>query len=270
MNDLEIKLLLQSVQEKYGYDFTNYKTGSVARRLDLFLASSGRKHLSELIPLVLHNPETFDLLLNTLTINVTGMFRDPAIFSFIREKIFPVLATFPRLNIWSAGCSSGQEAYSLAILLKEAGLYSQSRIYGTDINSNIINDAKEGIYAAREFADYSKNYVESGGKTSLSDYYHVRYGSGIISEGIRKNVSFFRHNLASESVFIEAQLIMCSNVLIYFNEILQKKVFDLFYNSLHGSGYLVLGIKEKVPSSLLNTRFEKISPDLPVYRKISA
>jgi len=268
MRDMEIELLLQSIKEKYGYDFTEYKQASLQRRLSLFLETSGKQHFSELIPLLLHDNEMFRQLLNTLTINITEMFRDPAIYRYVCEKIIPVLASFPRINIWSAGCSTGQEAYSLGILLMEAGLKNRSHIFGTDINERIVNLAREGIYFDTDFENYSKNYLNSGGTQSLDNYVQFKYGKGIISTRVKENISFFNHNLATDGSFIEAQLIVCSNVLIYFNPNLQKKVWELFYHSLHNFGYLVLGIKEKIPETMLGKMFQKVSPQLPVYRKI--
>jgi len=267
MRNLEINLLLQAIKEAYGYDFTEYKMASLKRRLDLFLSSCAKEHISELIPLVLHNPDKFVLLVNSLTIGITEMFRDPPLYNFIRKEIVPELKTFPSVNIWGAGCSTGQEIYSLAILLFEEGLYSKSRIYGTDINPGFLAEASEGIYPQQNFAGYSTNYLNSGGKASLNNYIHVKYGKGIVDDSIRKNVSFFKHNLVSDQKFIEAQLIFCSNVLIYFNQELQKKVFRLFYDSLHSYGFLVLGPQERIPDHLLGYMFEKISPSLPIYKK---
>ena len=269
MIESEMKLFLQSVKDKYGYDFTEYKTASLQRRLSIFLSTSEKHSLTELLPVLLHDQTEFETLVNVLTINMTEMFRDPEVFRFIRENLIPTLATFPHINIWSAGSSTGQEAYSLAILLQEEGIYNRSHIYGTDINTPNITDAKKGIYFENDFREYSANYISSGGHHSLFDYCHINYGKGIITESIRKNVSFFKHNLVCDNSFIEAQMIMCSNVFIYFNETLQKRVLDLFYNSLHHSGFLILGIKEKVPEFMLGKKFEKISPKFPVYRKIN-
>lgn len=268
MINLEIRLLLEAVKEYYGYDFTGYKGASLKRRLDIFLSACHKEHFSELIPLVLHNPDKLRLLVNTLTIGITEMFRDPHEFRYIREKIVPELRSFPLINIWSAGCSTGQEPYSLSIMMKEAGLLNRSHLFGTDINQDLINSASEGIYSEEELALYSKNYLESGGSNSLSDYFHVRYGKGIINEDIRKHVSFFKHNLVTDQDFIECQLIMCSNVLIYFNKELQNKVWNLFYNSLHNFGYLILGKQEKLPDYMLGDRFKKVSLDLPIYKKV--
>jgi len=267
MTNLEIRLLLEAIKEHYRYDFTEYKSSSLRRRLDIFLSACQKQYFSELIPLVLHNPDKLRLLINTLTIGITEMFRDPPIFRFIVEKIIPSLRSFSLINIWSAGCSTGQEPFSLSILMKEAGLLNRSHVFGTDINQDFINAASEGIYSEEEFSLYSKNYVESGCPVSLSEYFHVRYGKGIVNDDIRKHVSFFKHNLVTDHDFVECQLIMCSNVLIYFNKELQNKAWNLFYNSLHNFGYLVLGKQEKLPDHMLVDRFKKVSDDLPIYQK---
>ena len=264
----EMDLLLLAVKDKYGYDFTGYKYASLERRLSLYLNSSEKEHYSELIPDLLHDPGKFEILLNTLTINITEMFRDPPIYQVIRNDIIPWLATFPRINIWSAGCSSGQEAYSIAIILHESGLYSRTKIYGTDINSSILKTARNGIFKEADFKIYSKSYIDAGCKSSLSDYFYLNYGNSLIHDSVKSNISFFNHNLVTDDSFIEAQLIICSNVLIYFNTVLQNRVWNLFYNSLHSYGFLVLGNKEKIPEQMLGRMFEKISANLPVYRKV--
>ena len=268
MKQLEIKLLLQAIKEAYGYDFSEYRIASLQRRLELYLASSGKEHLSELIYMILQDSAQFHSLLNTLTISITEMFRDPPLFKFIRDELIQKLATFPVINVWSAGCSTGLEAYSLAILFEEAGLYRRTQIYGTDINPRLLKEASAGIYPEDEFAAYSENYNKSGGSHSLSEYFHMNYRKGLINEKLKSHVSFFSHNLVTDSNFIEAQMIICSNVLIYFNQDLQRKVLNLFYNSLHNFGYLVLGMKERVPDAMLGKMFEKISPHLPVYQKV--
>ncbi|MDH5656034.1 MAG: hypothetical protein OEZ34_09015, partial [Spirochaetia bacterium] len=186
-----------------------------------------------------------------------------------KEEVFPYLLSYPRVNIWSAGCSTGEEAYTLAVMIKESGLLSKTRIYATDINSKVLNSAKEGIFNQHDILKNTDNYFESGGEKKLDNYYFSKYNKTIFHEDLRNIISVFSHNMTADASFIEAQLIVCSNVLIYFNEQLQKKVLRLFHESLCSSGFLILGPKERVPPDFLGGYFEKVSPELPVFRKIN-
>jgi len=268
MENAEIDHLLNWIKLEHGYDFLNYKKASLRRRLEFFLATQKKASLSEIFPLICENGSLLQALVATFSIHVTEMFRDPDIYRVIREKILPKLATFSQIKIWSAGCSSGLEPYSLAILLAEADLLRKSQIYATDISSDILDKAKDGIFEEKEYIQYSQNYYNSGGQTPFSEFFHFNRNHVIVADRLKKHISFFRHNLTSDTGFIEVQLIVCSNVMIYFNEILQKSVLRIFYDSLHNFGYLVLGSKEKVPESMSGL-FEKISHNLPVYKKVA-
>lgn len=266
--DLEISLLLKSIQERYGYDFSIYKQAILKRRIVKFLDESKKESVSELISPLIHDPPYFQSFIDAISINVTELFRDPGVFQLLRDEVIPYLKTFPLVNIWSAGCATGEEPYSLAILAAESGLLKRTYIYATDISSKAIAQAKEGVYQEDEILKSEKHYIESGGAGSLSDYYHANYNSLIFNEELRKSISFFEHNLEQDQSFIEAQLIMCSNVLIYFNSPFQERLFRLLHESLTPGGYLAIGVKEKVPDSLLGSLYEKVSPKYPVYKKI--
>ena len=268
IDDVSVSSILTAIREKFGHDFTGYKKTSRQRRLEKFLYDRGHKNLQEMIPDILEDRLSFQEIVDAITVNVTDMFRDPSIFSFIQNKIFPYLLSYPNVNIWSAGCATGEEAYSLAILAEESNLLKKTKIYATDISSASLENAKCGIFEESRFLARTDGYRKSGGEKHLFDYYHSKYGAVILSEKIRKSVSFFQHNMCSDRSFIDSHLIMCSNVMIYFDEDLKRKVLHLFYQSLNKNGFLVLGAKERIPEDMIGNYFEKISSELPVYRKI--
>jgi len=267
MDEHEYAELLEIVRETYDYDFRGYRTESLYRRIAQFMEMAGARSPRELIEPLREDPELFDSFVERLCISYSEMFRDPPIYKFLRREIIPRLRSFPRINIWSAGSAHGEEAYSLAILLEEENLYDRARIYATDISKTAIQSSKEGIFNQEQLRKYAENYAAAGGVNSFSDYVHLRYGRGIIKDRIKSRVSFFTHNLTRETSFIEAQLIVCSNVFIYFNEQLQQRLLELFYRSLSPYGFLALGVKERVPDRMLGKYFFPINSNLPVFAR---
>lgn len=265
--DLEMDLLFQAIFQKYGYDFKNYSKAHLKRRIIHRLKLSGLNTISELQNKVLWEKDFYRILLQDLSINVTEMFRDPSFYQVFRETILPVLSTYAHIKVWHAGCATGEEVYSLAIILKEENLLDRSRIYATDFNKNVLELAKQGIYKKQDMELYSKNYLESGGKGQLSDYYNSKYGSVMFDKSLTKNVVFADHNLVTDGVFAEVNLVFCRNVLIYFDKLLQNKVLNLFYNSLAKNGYLCLGTKESIRFTELENSFSVIDKKNKIYKK---
>jgi chemotaxis protein methyltransferase CheR len=242
--DIEIELLLEAVYRKYGYDFRSYSRVHVKRRILNRLKFSEYSSISEVQHQLLYDKDFFHLLLLDLSLNVTEMFRDPKFFLAVRNNIVPYLKTYPFIKIWHAGCATGEEVYSMAIIMHEEGLYDKCIFYATDFNQIAISKAHEAIYPVKYMKLFSENYQKAGGRFSLSDYFHINYESAILNKKLKKNIVFSDHNLVSDGVFGEMNLIICRNVLIYFNRELQNKVFKLFYQSLISGGILCLGSKE--------------------------
>lgn len=265
--NLEIELLLEAIFQQYGYDFRNYSKAHVKRRLLSRLSSSGLKSISEMQHKVLHEPGFFDQLLRDLSINVTEMFRDPSFYLAIRKEIIPILKTYPFIKVWHAGCSTGEEVYSFAILLKEEGLYNRVQIYATDFNTNVLEIAKKGIYPINRIKEFTANYQQAGGRQSFSDYYMADYNSVIFDQSLKKNIVFAEHNLVTDSVFAEVNIIICRNVLIYFNRDLQDTVFNLFSDSLINGGFLCLGSKETIQFSSKAGLYETVNFQEKLYKK---
>lgn len=240
------RLLLEAIRERYDYDFSHYRQASFKRRLRRFLDTENLSSTAELIPRLLLEPRFFQLFLQTISISVTEMFRDPLSFAALREKVFPHLATYPSLKIWHAGCASGEEVYALAIFLVEAGLYERSRIYATDINDKVLAMARDGIYPVDKIRQFSLSYQQAGGQGSLSDYFHASHKSAIFRAELKKNIVFASHNLAADASFGAMHLIVCRNVLIYYDKILQRRILQLFLDSLVERGFLWLGTKENI------------------------
>ncbi|NQU88020.1 MAG: protein-glutamate O-methyltransferase CheR, partial [Mariniphaga sp.] len=253
--NMEVELLLQAVHQMYGYDFRNYSKAHLKRRILHRLKLIGLNTVSELQNKVLWEKNFYRTFLQDLSINVTEMFRDPPFYKILREKVIPVLSTYAHIKVWLAGCSSGEEVYSLAILLNEENLLSRTRIYATDFNKNVLELAKQGIYKKQDMELYESNYNKSGGKGKLSDYYTSKYGSVMFDKSLSKNVVFADHNLVTDSVFAEVNMVFCRNVLIYFDKILQNKVLSLFNNSLSNKGFLCLGTKESIRFTDQETSF---------------
>jgi chemotaxis protein methyltransferase CheR len=264
---IEVKLLLEGIYQVYGYDFREYSEASLRRRLTQWLSGSGFATLSLAQSQLLRDRALFDTLIKGITVNVSDMFRDPPFFRTIREQVVPHLKTYPFVKIWHAGCSTGEEVYSMAILLLEEGLKGRFRIYATDINEEVIRKAQEGIYPLRELQTFTRNYQHAGGKGSFSDYYTARYDHAILSPSLRENIVFAAHNLTVDADFGEMNLILCRNVMIYFKQPLKERVLGLFDRSLAPGGFLCLGTKESLEQRKISDRYEALSPRLQIYRK---
>ena len=264
---IEIQLLLEAIHMKYGYDFRSYAKASIKRRILHRLSLSGLKTISEMLHRILNDEEFFSTLLLDLSINVTEMFREPDFFKAVKEKIVPGLKILPFIKVWHAGCSTGEEVYSLAIVMKEEGLYDKTQIYATDFNEKAIEKAKEGIYPIDRMKEYTENYRKAGGLASFADYYTARYDNAIMETSLEKNIVFSDHNLATDGVFGEMNLILCRNVLIYFNRKLQDRAIKLFADSLCDGGFLCLGSKESIRFSKYSDDFEDVAMGERIYRK---
>jgi chemotaxis protein methyltransferase CheR len=267
LEKIETELLLEAIFKHYGYDFRDYASASLKRRLQHNLTVNQCKTISELLTKILHDKKAFEKLLYDISVTVTEMFRDPYTYKSIHKYVIPVLRTYPYIKIWHAGCATGEEVYSMAILLHEEGLLEKTHIYATDINLRSLEIAREGIYPADEIKKHTKNYQLAGGKHSLSEYYHVKYGSAKIIDFLKKNITFTYHNLAVDHSFCEVQVIICRNVLIYFNQSLQNHVLKLFDNSLCNGGFLYLGSKESIQYTSLKEKYEAVAPEDRLYRK---
>ena len=266
--NLEIQLLLEALFQRYHYDFRSYAQASIKRRLVQARDQLGFSSISALQERVLHDPAAFMQLLQFLTIPVSEMFRDPSHFLAIRQEVVPLLKTYPSIKIWIAGCSTGEEVYSMAILLREEGLLERTIIYATDINPASLDKAKQGIFSLENVRAYTANYQQAGGQRSFADYYTAAYDYAIFDKSLRENVTFADHSLATDSVFSETQLISCRNVLIYFNKKLQDRAFGLFHESLCHRGFLVLGSKETLDFSAFGKQFEPLVKQERIYRKL--
>lgn len=265
--DIEMRLLLEAIQQKYYYDFRGYAFSSIKRRLLLARERFGCKSFSVLQDKVLHEPEMFPQLLNYLTVQVSEMFRDATYFRALREKVLPHLKTYPSVKVWIAGCANGEEVYSLAILFREEGLENRTLFYATDINSDALRRAEAGIYDLEHVAAFTKNHRLSGAACSLSNYYTAAYGGAVFDRTLRKRVVFSDHSLVSDAVFAEVQLISCRNVLIYFDRPLQDRAAGLFKDSLVRKGFLGLGAKETLRFNAHNEAFEDFDPGERIYQK---
>jgi chemotaxis protein methyltransferase CheR len=264
----EIEEILLAVNLKYGYDFTNYSRASMLRRISRFVDDVGFDSTPGLKAGLLSDRNMFEYFLQRVTVNVTEMFRDPEFYKVIRQKLLPVIASYPSIKIWHAGCSSGEEVFSMAILLHEAGLLKRTKIYATDLNPNNIEKAKKGILPADVLKEYVGNYLRAGGQRDFASYYTAMYDNAIIRKDLRENIIFSQHNLVTDQVFNEFQLILCRNVMIYFNRQLQNRVINLFYNSLSTFGFLALGIKESLLFSDLKDKFEVVSNPEKIFKRI--
>jgi chemotaxis protein methyltransferase CheR len=265
---IEIELLLEGIFRHYGFDFRSYAYASIRRRLWKRIEEEGLSSVSALQEKVLHDPAMMEKLLLDLSINVTAMFRDPGFYVTFREHVVPLLRTYPFIRIWHAGCSTGEEVYSMAILLREEGLYDRARIYATDINEVVLQRAKAGIFPLERMQEYTDNYIKAGGKQSFSEYYTAKYGGALFDQSLTKNVVFAQHNLVTDRSFSEFNVILCRNVLIYFDKTLQSKVHSLFYDSLAMFGVLVLGSKETLRFMAHEECYQQIAPPEKIFRKV--
>jgi chemotaxis protein methyltransferase CheR len=269
LEQLEIELLLEAVYRRYGFDFRQYAQASLKRRLWRRLIAEGLATISDLQAKLLHDPQCMERLLLDLSINVTSMFRDPSFYLAFREKVVPALHTYPFTRIWCAGCSTGEEVYSLAILLQEEGLYDRTRIYATDINERVLATAREGIFPLDKMQHYTQNYIRGGGKRDFSEYYIAAYDAAQFSRSLVENVVFAQHNLAMDRAFNQFNVIICRNVMIYFDKRLQDHVHRLFYESLDTFGILALGHKESIHFTPFAQKYEEIDAHERIYRKIT-
>lgn len=265
--DIELRMLVEAVYLKYNYDFRDYTGASQKRRVLVALREMDCETVSELQAKVLHQPEAFSQLLQYLTIPVSEMFRDPEYFAAIRSQVVPHLRTYPSLKIWVAGCSTGEEVYSLAILLHEEGLLDRTMIYATDINPVSLDAARRGVFPLDRMRLFTENYQKSGGKRAFSDYYTAAYGGALFERMLVENVTFADHSLATDSVFSETHFVSCRNVMIYFNRRLQNRVLGLFHESLCHRGFLGLGSKESIDFSSYAHRFEPLARRERLFRK---
>lgn len=267
--ELETKLLLDAISTYYGHDFHDYAKASMARRITRHLETVGLNQVSELIPRLLHDRDAFNAFVKDMSVVVTEMFRDPTFFLKVREQVIPLLKTYPFIKIWHAGCASGQEVYSMAILLEEEGLLDRCQIYATDFNEYALNTARKAIYSEKELEVYEANYRTAGGKKRFSEYCHQQYDSIKINERLKERITFANHNLVTDGVFGEMNLIMCRNVLIYFNNQLQDRVLELFLDSLSSRGVLCIGRRENVHFSSVNDFLIPLDLEERIYRKKS-
>ncbi|MYN04271.1 protein-glutamate O-methyltransferase CheR [Pseudoduganella sp. DS3] len=265
--EIELRMLMEAIFLKYSYDFRDYTGASQKRRVLHAMSEMGCSTVSQLQSRVLHEPQAFSQLLQYITIPVTEMFRDPGYYTALREHVVPVLSTYPSLKIWVAGCSTGEEVYSLAILLKEEGLLERSIIYATDINPESLEKARKGVFPLESMRTYTANYQAAGGKHAFSDYYTAAYNAALFDRTLCENVTFADHSLATDAVFAETQFISCRNVMIYFNKRLQERALGLFHESLCHRGFLGLGGKESIDFSSYGPRFETLAKRERVFRK---
>ncbi len=265
--NIEIRLLLEAVFLKYGYDFRSYSFSSLKRRITNRFRESGLSTISEMQHMILNDQRFFETVLNDLSINVTEMFRDPVFFKSLRTQVIPQLKGREFLKVWHSGCASGEEVYSTVILFKEEGLYDRSRFYATDFNEKKIAEAKKGIYPLSSMKGYTANYQHAGGTSSFGEYYTARYDFAIMDGSLKTNILFSDHNLATDGSFGEMDMILCRNVLIYFSKILQDHVLELFKECLTPGGFLCLGSKESLRFSSVSDAFEDFASDQKIYRK---
>jgi chemotaxis protein methyltransferase CheR len=266
--DIEIKLLLDGMFRGYGCDFRDYAPASLRRRLHHAMREEKVDTVTGLLEKVLHHPGTLERLLVTLTVNVTAMFRDPGFYLTFRKRIVPILRTYPYLRIWHVGCSTGEEVYSMAIVLEEEGLFCRTKFYATDTNHMVLGKAMEGIFPLRLMQDYTKNYLAAGGRRSFSEYYTARYEHALFKPSLKTNIVWAQHNLVTDSSFNEFHVILCRNVMIYFNRTLQERVHHLLYESLIMLGYLGLGSRESLESTPYETCYEPVESHEKLYRKV--
>jgi chemotaxis protein methyltransferase CheR len=264
---LELRLFLEAVYERYGYDFREYALASLKRRLAACREALRVDTLSELQAKILHSPEAWKQFILTLSVDVTALFRDPDFYLALRQHVFPSLLEQPFVRLWSAGCSSGEEVFSLAILMQEAGLYPRCRLYATDFNDAVLHRAQAGIFPLKAMQTYTANYQQAGGQQDFSDYYTAKYGHALLQRDLQQNIVWAQHNLATDASFNEFHLILCRNVMIYFNPVLTARVHTLLFDSLAPGGFLGLGSKESIDFSPHQADYEVIDAKQKLYRR---
>ncbi len=267
LEDIELHLLIEGIYRHYGYDFRDYAPKSLKRRIINFVQAEKLASISSLQEKVLHNRETMERLMLAILVNVTEMFRDPGLFLTFRHHVVPILRQYPYIRIWHAGCSTGEEVYSLAILLREENLYKRCRIYATDVNDSVLQKARSGKVPLRLMQDFTRNYVRAGGRQAFSEYYVAKDDMAIFKPDLIENITFSRHNLVTDTSFNEFHVIFCRNVLIYFNRSLQAHVHNLIYDSLSVSGLLALGHSEMMRFSPHEHDYEPLVPAEKLFRK---
>lgn len=267
LSAVEMSLLIEGIRRVHGFDFSEYASASLQRRLSLWLSNSPYDSFGAALPCLLRDRALCLALVQQITVNVTDMFRDPLFFKALRETVVPHLRTYPSVRIWVSGCASGEEVYSLAILLREEGIGEQCRIYATDLNQSVLEQARQGIFPIRNMRQYTRNYQQAGGKAAFSDYYVARYERAIIDPGLMRNVVFAAHNLATDSDFSEMQLILCRNVLIYFKQTLKERVLTLFDRCLCAGGFLCLGSKEALDGRRIAPHYREVTTRSRIYVK---
>jgi chemotaxis protein methyltransferase CheR len=269
LEEIELSLLLEGVFRQYGFDFREYAPASLRRRVWRRVYAEGLSTISALQNRLLHDPACMERLLLDLSINVTAMFRDPGFYWAFRQKVVPMLRTYPFTRVWIAGCSTGEEVYSIAILLEEEGLYDRTRIYATDINEAVVERARAGVFPLDKMREYTQNYINAGGSRAFSEYYLAKYDGAQFQRSLVNNVVFAQHNLVSDRSFNEFNVIVCRNVMIYFDRALQERVHRLFYESLVTFGVLGLGHRESIRQSPHEDRYEELDPAEKLYRKVA-
>jgi chemotaxis protein methyltransferase CheR len=268
LDEIELELLLEGVYRRYGFDFREYAPASLRRRVWRRVHAEGLTTLSALQDKLLHDPACMERLLLDLSINVTAMFRDPTFYVAFREKVVPLLRTYPFTRIWVAGCSTGEEVYSLAILLHEEGVAERARLYATDINDSVLERARAGVFPLDKMREYTQNYINAGGKRAFSEYYLAKYEGAQFQRSLAENVVFAQHNLVSDRSFNEFTVIVCRNVMIYFDRALQDRVHRLFYESLVNFGVLALGAKESIKFSPHESSYEELDAAERLFKKV--
>jgi chemotaxis protein methyltransferase CheR len=265
---IEIELLLTGLVRRYGYDFRNYARASLTRRIRHALREEGLSSISSLQEKLLHDEAATLRFIEALSVHTTGMFRDPEVYRSLRTQVIPLLKTYPFVRIWHAGCSTGEEVYSLAILLQEAGIYQRCRIYATDISDAVLKRAQEGIFPLRNMRDYTLAYQRAGGENDFSSYYAADHAHAIFRQPLRRQLVFSQHSLVCDAAFNEFHLIVCRNVLLYFDQSLRQRALDLFYNSLVSFGMLALGKKESLRYTQHEPLYQELGANLRVYRRL--
>jgi len=263
----EVEILLREVKLQYGYDFVNYSRASLIRRLVRIMENCKIPSFAELRYKALNEPVFFEYFVQEVTVNVTEMFRNPSFFKALREKVVPMLSTYPLIRIWHAGCASGEEVYSMAIILEEEGLLQKSILYATDLNQEVLKQARQGIYNIDQMKLYSENYIKSGNNREFLNYYRIRHGKAVFSEALKERMVFSVHNLVGDQSFNEFHLIICRNVLIYFNRDLQERVLNLFSESLSSFGFLAFGAKESIDYSGVRNNYTVVNKHEKIYKR---
>ena len=269
VEEIELELLLTGIQRRWGYDFREYAQASLRRRVRRAVEVEGLETMSELQALLLRDAGAMQRFISNLSVHVTAMYRDPVFYRVFRDRVIPLLRTYPFVRIWHAGCATGEEVYSLAILLLEEGLHERARIYATDLSDELLTRARDGVFPLRLMRDYTQNYLRSGGRGEFSQYYVADDQNAIMRRDLRQNIVFSQHNLVSDGSFNEFHVVLCRNVMIYFDDSLRDRVHRLFLDSLTRFGILGLGMKESLRHTTVASHYEELDTDVRLYRRKS-